>query len=279
MCRLAPLTPLLLAFAGAVELVAYATDRQNENLGLLRKTAEWHGWSPLHVIGTQKGFARHGLVDKLRALRRFTRRWPDDTLLVFVDGYDVVVNNEPFALETAFLASGKRVMTAGELGCCVDKETAMAYRTACHGAWPHHGERSWLNSGVIVGYAKDVRLLLRMAWKEYAAHPEMYRAYTDQQLLCYLVSDGSNIWTRASVNIDHDSELALTTYQTDITRFGVDTLGRIVFSNRTVPALIHFNGPAPQKAAQMEHARKHFPLLSPGATGCQGMARTGKQCV
>ena len=250
------------------ELVAYATDPQHEDLSLLRKTARWHGWSPLHVIGTQEGFDRHGLVDKLRALRRFARKWPDDTILVFVDGYDVIVNNEPAKLETAFLASGKRVLTTSELGCCTDKTTAMARGLECHKNWPFGSGgdgRRWLNSGVIVGYARDVRQLLKMAWHEYLSDPVLYRMYTDQQNLCHLVSDGSSIWTRASVGIDHASEVALTMYKTNVHLgdvLDVDEIGRIVFANRTVPSLIHFNGPKREKADQMAYAKSNFPLLA-----------------
>lgn len=252
-----------------LELVTYATDGEHENLALLQRTARWHGWSPLHVIGTQAGFDTHGLVDKVRALRSFARRWPNDTILVFVDGYDVVFNNEPSALETAFLASGKRVLLASELGCCTDKQTALNFGVACHNKWPfaHLTDgRMWLNSGVIVGYAQDIRLLLRMAWKEYLAHPVVYRSHTDQQLLCFLMSDGSNLWTRAAVGIDHQSEVALTTYWTDIRIgqvLGLDSMGRIVFSNRTIPSIIHFNGPTDVKAAQMQYAKANFPLLQP----------------
>jgi hypothetical protein len=221
------------------------------------------------VIGTQEGFDAHGLVDKLRALRRFARRWPADTILVFVDGYDVVINNEPAALESAFLASGKRVMVSSELGCCADPQAALRYETTCHRTWPFmhvlpHG-RAWLNSGAMVGYAGDIRRLLRLAWREYREHAGVYRAFTDQQLLCFLLSDGSSIWTRAVVGIDHMSELALSTYRTDVRIhgqvLGLDALGRVVFSNRTVPAIIHFNGPAAEKAEQIEYAREHFPLL------------------
>jgi hypothetical protein len=128
--------------------------------------------------------------------------------------------------------------------------------------------RAWLNSGAMVGYAGDIRRLLRMAWREYREHASVYRAFTDQQLLCFLLSDGASIWTRAVVGIDHMSELALSTYRTDVRLggpgrvLGLDTLGRVVFSNRTVPAIIHFNGPAAEKAGQIEYAREHFPLLS-----------------
>jgi len=252
------------ATCASLEIAAYATNQQHDGLRLLHSTSQWHGWSQLHVIGTQAGFDSHGLVDKLRALRRFARRWPDDTILVFVDGYDVVINNEPSVLESAFLASGKRVILASELGCCTDKQTALAYGTACHPNWPFAQERKWLNSGVIVGYAKDVRRLLQLAWKEYLAHTSMYHAYTDQQLLCFLVSDGSTIWTRASVGIDHLSELALCTYKTDIRvgqMIGFDEHKRVVFANRTIPAIIHFNGPADEKALQIQYAKQHFPLL------------------
>ena len=258
---------LLLATAAmAVELVTYATDKQHNNLGMLQNTARWHGWSALHVIGTQEGFDSHGLVDKLRALRRFARKWPGDTILAFVDAYDVIINNEPAALETAFLSSGKRVLLASENGCCTDKQTALRYGTTCHPNWPFATDRKWLNSGVIVGYAKDIRRLLRMAWKEYRAHPAVYRAHTDQQLLCFLVSDGSTLWSRASVGIDHRSEMALTTYKTEIQQvLGFDSIGRMVFSNRTTPAIIHFNGPAHEKASQIAYAKAHL-LLPTAAT-------------
>jgi hypothetical protein len=145
-------------YASSTELVAYATDHAHQELALLQKTARWHGWAALHVIGTQEGFDTHGLVDKLRALRQF-------------DGYDVVVNNEPGALESVFLASGKRVLISSELGCCVNKQASLEYKTRdCHPEWPFEppGEaRRWLNTGVIVGYARNLRKLLRMAWKEY----------------------------------------------------------------------------------------------------------------
>jgi hypothetical protein len=265
---------LLLGVAAAIDLVTYATDRHHEDLALLRRTASrWNGWSALHVIGTQEGFDTHGLVDKLRALRRFARRRDPNAILVFVDAYDVIINNEPFQLEAAFLASGKRVLIASELGCCADKPTALALGTACHRHWPflsvasnYNDGRRWLNSGVIIGYARDLRKLLRLAWKEYVSHPAIYRAMTDQQLLCFLMSDGATVWTRESVGIDHMSETALTTYQTDIVLDGVgplsmDDMGRIVFENRTVPAIIHFNGPKAEKAAQMQYARAYFPLV------------------
>ena len=268
-----PILAISLAYCvvsiASVELVTYATDTEHEDLALLQRSAHWNGWSAVHVVGTEEGFQQHGLVDKLRALRRFTRKWPDNTILAFVDGYDVIINNEPSALETAFLASDKRVILASEVGCCTDKQTAQTFHNGCHRSWPftHLSSpttRVWPNSGVIVGYARDIRRLLRLAWKEYRTDPVMYRAYTDQQLLCFLVSDGSTIWTRASVGIDHLSELALTTYKTDIRIgqiLGFDPIGRIVFANRTIPAIIHFNGPPPEKRAQMDYAKVYFPQL------------------
>lgn len=254
--------------AASLELVTYATELQHEGLDLLRQTARWHGWSPLHIIGTQEGYNKHLQVDKVRALRRFTRQWPDNTIIVFVDGYDVIINNEPAKLESAFLASGKRVLTASELGCCTDKQTAMQYKTECHKNWPFASigdGRRWLNSGVIVGYARDVRRLLNMAWKEYKTNPQLYQMFTDQQVLCHLLSDGSNIWTRAAVGIDHGSEIALSTYKTSINLgdvLGIDKIGRVVFANRTVPSIIHFNGPFPEKQQQISFARNNFPSLS-----------------
>jgi hypothetical protein len=261
-------------FAIPPVLVTYGSDHMHDGLNMLRHTARWHGWSALHVIGSEEGFQTHGLVDKLVALRKFAKDWPDQTILVFVDGYDVVVNNEPTQLETAFLSSGKRIMFSSELGCCTSKKAALQSSTRCHPRWPfmsamdESGGRPWLNSGVIVGYAPDIRKFLRMAWKEYQLHPAMYRAFTDQLIVCHLMSEGSTVWTRASVGIDHSSEIALSMYNTDVRIgqvIGLDSLGRIVFSNRTVPAFIHFNGPKNEKKEQIEYATENFPLLqAPG---------------
>jgi hypothetical protein len=255
---------LWVTFAAAVELVTYATD--TDRLDVLRRSARWHGWSALQVIGTQEGFNAHGLVDKLRALRRYVRGRPDDSLLAFVDAYDVIVNHAPFHLEATFLASGKRVLVSSERGCCVDKATALAYGTACHPTWPFRPSegRRWLNSGVLIGYARDLRRLLRMAWREYRRHPAVYRAQTDQQLLCFLLSDGATLWVREAVGIDHASAVALSTYDMDLyTELTFDADGRVVFDrnqNRTVPTFVHFNGPPEMKAAQMGFAAERFPL-------------------
>jgi hypothetical protein len=260
MCFLATL------YALPVVLVTYASNHSHEGLIMLRYTSQWNGWSALHVIGTSEGFQTHGLFDKLVALRRFAKGWPDNTILVFVDGYDVVINNEPTKIETLFLASGKRILFSSELGCCTSKQSALQMSNRCDTRWPFVPAvgRPWLNSGVIVGYAPDIRKFLRMAWKEYQLHPAMYMEFTDQLVVCHLMSEGSTVWTRASVGIDHLSEIALSTYKTDLRSgqvIGFDSVGRVVFSNRTVPAIIHFNGPSNEKQEQIRYATKNFPLL------------------
>jgi hypothetical protein len=78
------------------------------------------------------------------------------------------------------------------------------------------------------------------------------------------MSEGSNFWTPAAVGIDHKSEIVLTTYKTNTSMgqvLGLDKLGCIVFSNRTIPALIHFNGPKEEKEVQTAYTKANFPLL------------------
>ena len=79
-----------------------------------------------------------------------------------------------------------------------------------------------------------------MAWREYRRHPEVYRAHTDQRILCFLLSDGATLWVRESVGIDHARHMALNTELT------FDRDGRVVYArglNQTVPTFVHFNGP------------------------------------
>jgi hypothetical protein len=194
---------LLLGFASGV------------NMAVVKAPAtRWNGWSALNVGRTREA---NGPVDKLRALRRFAKHRAPEAILVFVNSYIVVLENEPFQLEAALMASGRRVLIAGKesSGCA------------------------------ITGYARDIRRLLRLAWKESLSRPPTN--LTDQQLMRFLVSDGATVWTRESVGIDRPSEAEPTAYRTDLILDGVGALGlddggRIVFDNRTVPAIIRFHG-------------------------------------
>ncbi len=111
---------------------------------------------------------------------------------------------------------------------------------------------------MIVGYARDIRKLLRMAWKEYKIHPAVYKAFTDQQLMCFLVADGAIIWTRAAVGIDHMSEVLLSTYQTDIrldgTMLGIDALGR--------PGSCFPTGASQHSSSSTDHDTRRLPRWS-----------------
>jgi hypothetical protein len=65
--------------------------------------------------------------------------------------------------------------------------------------------------------------------------------------VCFLQSDGATIWTRESVGVVFSGGAGLTTHQTDIALDGagplsMDDRGRIVFDNRTVPAIIRGRG-------------------------------------
>ena len=176
--------------------------------------SRWNGWSALNVVRTREA---NGPMDRLRALRRFAKHRAPEAILVFVNSYFVVLDNEPFQLEAALMASGRRVLIAG-------KDSSDA---------------------VLTGYARDVRRLLRLAWKECLSRPPTN--LTDRQLTRFLVADGATVWTRESMGIDRASEAEPTAYQTDLILDGVGALGldgggRIVFDNRTVPAIIRSNG-------------------------------------
>ena len=175
--------------------------------------SRWNGWSALNVVRTREA---NGPVDRLRALRRFAKHRAPEAILVFVNSYFVVLDNEPFQLEAALMASGRRILIAGNES----------------------------SDAVLTGYARDVRRLLRLAWKECLSRPSTN--LTDRHLTRFLMADGATVWTRESVGIDLSSE-AEPAYQTDlilngIGALGLDDFGRIVFDNRTVPAIIRSNG-------------------------------------
>jgi hypothetical protein len=175
--------------------------------------SRWNGWSALNVVRTREA---NGPVDRLRALRRLAKHRAPEAILVFVNSYFVVLDNEPFQLEAALMASGRRILIAG-------KESSDA---------------------VLTGYARDVRRLLRLAWKECLSRPPTN--LTDRHLTRFLMADGATVWTRESVGIDRSSE-AEPAYQTDLIlngvgALGLDDFGRIVFDNRTVSAIIRSNG-------------------------------------
>ena len=177
----------------------------------------------LNVIGTSRSDAwkKERFVDRLRAMAGFVERLPAGSIVLHVDGFDVLFNAPPSAVAKHMADSGMGVIFSAEKGCSAAKiKVVLEGDTSCDPAWPvPHMPTSmpFLNAGVWMGYKEEVLRMLKMALvevtdaKKYAARVGSQITYMnmgDQTLLSELFTRG---WDeegggamRDTLNIDID---------------------------------------------------------------------------
>jgi hypothetical protein len=214
----------------------------------------------LNVLGRERtsGWAEYGYTDKLWALSEFIARIRNDsnTIIVFVDAYDIIFAGGPTQLAEKLFASPHRLIFSSEKGCCPDWSTAVHYAmdrrpgvwtTGCSDGWPPAPfgvVTPFLNSGAIIGFAPELSLLLERARREYDASRHAARVARgggdeplrigDQELLCHLYSNvsaasapggggggaGPHVPLRNAlrIGIDYSSDIFLSMHGVDLAR-------------------------------------------------------------
>lgn len=231
--------------------VTYATAWSSEFCAMAA-SASAHGFR-LNVLGEgrQQHFQRDKLLDKLWTTKDFVagalETTPEDmrtrTVILFLDAYDVLVNGGPRTLVRRFVRSKKRILFSAEKGCCGTRE-AFAFRdNQCDPDWPvdQYTTTPFLNSGVYIGYIREVDRLLTAARNEYEHYlAKLQSAYgplqpltqtsamskgpwdpylvgTDQLLFCQLfaheVAPGGRPFRSAlAMSLDYESQIFVSLY-------------------------------------------------------------------
>lgn len=237
--------------------VTYATAWSRE-FCVMAASASANGFG-LNVLGEgrQAHFDRDRFLDKLWALRDFVvgvlNTTPEDmrnrTLILFFDGYDVLVNGQPRTLVKRFVHSKKKILISAEKGCCGTREALAFKDNTCDPNWPSdkHTTTPFLNSGAFVGFVMEVERLLTAAKHEYehyiaklqsdygpiqplhatrAASKGPWDPYllgTDQQLICQLfaheiVRGGQSLRSAIGMSLDYESQIFVSAYRMEIGR-------------------------------------------------------------
>jgi GR25 family glycosyltransferase involved in LPS biosynthesis len=194
-----------------------STAKAGLNLELLGTDQPWFGGDMTGPGGGQK----------VALLRERLATIDDSAIVLFVDGYDVVVVADARALIERYCSFDANIVMAAEVFCWPDAERADDYPPAA-------GSYRFVNSGSFIGPADELRKLV--------ARP------------IALDSDDQRYFTDAFLGCEHDMVLD-TTCQLFQTMSGA-TSDVVIRSNRffnvshlTHPVVIHGNGHAPSKLA------------------------------
>jgi hypothetical protein len=240
-----------------VYAVTYATAWSRE-FCVMAASASAHGFG-LNVLGEgrQAHFDRDRFLDKLWSLRDFVvgvmDTTPQDmrtrTLILFFDGYDVLVNGKPKTLVNRFVHSRKKILFGAEKGCSGTREALAFKDNQCDPKWPSdkYTTTPFLNSGVFLGFVTEVDHLLTAAKNEYDSYLaklqsdygpiqplhetratskgpwDPYLLGTDQQLICQLfahevVRGGQSLRSAIGMSLDYESQIFVNAYRMEIGR-------------------------------------------------------------
>lgn len=249
--------------------VTYATAWSRE-FCVMAASASANGFG-LNVLGEgrQAHFDQDRFLDKLWALRDFVvgvlNATPEDmrnrTLILFFDGYDVLVNGNPRTLVKRFVHHKRKILFGAEKGCSGTREYMAFKDNRCDPNWPSdkHTTTPFLNSGIFLGFVTEVDHLLTAAKNEYDSYLaklqsdygpiqplhetratskgpwDPYLLGTDQQLICQLfahevVRGGQSLRSAIGMSLDYESQIFVNAYRMEIGREIVITAkGRVQY--------------------------------------------------
>lgn len=129
-----------------IEVVTYA----NKKFGLFDKLVNNEFGIPVTVLGM--GTEWKGFSDKYRGMAKHLETKGDDDIVVFVDGFDTLINKNLAGFEEKFRDTGAGIIVSA------DREPFGTYASrkvfgTCDG-------KHVANTGMYVGYARDIKTVL-----------------------------------------------------------------------------------------------------------------------
>uniref|UniRef100_A0A9J8AR13 procollagen-lysine 5-dioxygenase n=1 Tax=Cyprinus carpio carpio TaxID=630221 RepID=A0A9J8AR13_CYPCA len=185
----------------------------NYTVQVLGLGEEWKGGDVARTVGGGQ---------KVRWLKKELEKHKDkqNTAIMFVDSYDVILASGPEELLKKFSRFSHRVVFSAEGFCWPDQRLASKYPVV------HHGKR-YLNSGGFIGYAPEVYAIVKQ-WKYKDDDDDQLfytRIYLDkEQRVCVFVE-----------LLTHNGEVVL--------KFEKSRVRARNVAYDTLPVVIHGNGP------------------------------------
>jgi GR25 family glycosyltransferase involved in LPS biosynthesis len=217
-----------------VQIFTVASPASHDGVLQLCATAERYGFE-VNVIspaewkgGNMKG---PGGGHKITALFEAITSFDDNAIIVFCDGFDVIVNNSANVLFNAFEKFEEKnsgaVLFSSEASCWPDENLAEVYPTP----------GVFLNSGVFIGRASSVKTLVKKAASRVvSASDDDQRIYTS----LFLSADAST-----PIVLDGERKFAfcLNDIKGESIEGFIDTSACCFVNGKIRPIFVHANGP------------------------------------
>ena len=139
-----------------LHVVTIVTDTQNVNLQRLLTGAAFHGIRVDVLISKQAFGPLHGWGPRLRVLKNYLSTLPGGDVVMFVDGYDVLIDGTADEVLSRFDATLKdkgKILFSGENACWPDAGMAAQYP-------PNPSPYKYLNGGTYIATAHTLRTML-----------------------------------------------------------------------------------------------------------------------
>jgi len=199
-------------------------------LDVLRQNFDTHG-EKLHILGYGKKWK--GFTWKYKLMKDFIQNFPDDEIVVFMDGYDVLfINNKD--LETKFKSFNKNIVFGIDTH---RKSTKILYNKIFHNCY-FSSNKNDINSGLYMGYNKYLKILLeKLCENDVCNNPKM----DDQKLI---IKISKTDFFKHNIGIDYEKKIFFNMSPkhllTDKTNFKL-TNNKVIVNNNE-PNFVH--GPA-----------------------------------
>lgn len=178
---------------------------------------------------------------KINLVLDYVKSIPSDTIVLFMDGYDVFVNDDLQTIVERFLGFKNEILFAAEKVCWPDKSIAPFFNES-------ETDYKYLNSGLYIGYAGSILAFI----EDYIPNGE------DDQLFLQKKYIINKLERKVNVSLDTENYIfqCLSSSKDDLS---VKPNGQLTNSNtRCCPCIVHGNGGPSDKEAFNSLFRKIF---------------------
>uniref|UniRef100_A0A8C1M8J7 Procollagen-lysine, 2-oxoglutarate 5-dioxygenase 3 n=1 Tax=Cyprinus carpio TaxID=7962 RepID=A0A8C1M8J7_CYPCA len=217
----------------------------NYTVQVLGLGEEWKGGDVARTVGGGQ---------KVRWLKKELEKHKDkqNTAIMFVDSYDVILASGPEELLKKFSRFSHRVVFSAEGFCWPDQRLASKYPVV------HHGKR-YLNSGGFIGYAPEVYAIVKQ-WK--------YKDDDDDQLFYTRIYLDKEQRVKFNITLDHKSHIFQNlngAIEEVVLKFEKSRVRARNVAYDTLPVVIHGNGPT---KLQLNYLGNYVPTAWTYEHGC-----------
>uniref|UniRef100_A0A9J7XRK8 procollagen-lysine 5-dioxygenase n=1 Tax=Cyprinus carpio carpio TaxID=630221 RepID=A0A9J7XRK8_CYPCA len=217
----------------------------NYTVQVLGLGEEWKGGDVARTVGGGQ---------KVRWLKKEVEKHKDkqNTVIMFVDSYDVILASGPEELLKKFSRISHRVVFSAEGFCWPDQRLSSKYPVV------HHGKR-YLNSGGFIGYAPEIHAIVKQ-WK--------HKDDDDDQLFYTRIYLDKEQRRKFNITLDHKSHIFQNlngAIEEVVLKFEKSRVRVRNVAYDTLPVVIHGNGPT---KLQLNYLGNYVPTAWTYEHGC-----------